>query len=179
MPIRIPDGLPARDTLISEGVRVMSERVAVRQDIRPMRIGLLNLMPNKIRTEVQIARLLGASPLQVEFTLVRVGGHTPKNTPAEHLFSFYHRWEDIRDQKFDGFIITGAPVEKLAFEDVTYWDEMKAIFDWTATNVHSTLNVCCGQWRPSGISIACRNTFSMRKPSVFIATRISTRPPPI
>ena len=144
MPIRIPDGLPARDTLISEGVRVMSERVAVRQDIRPMRIGLLNLMPNKIRTEVQIARLLGASPLQVEFILVRVGGHTPKNTPAEHLFSFYHRWEDIRDQKFDGFIITGAPVEKLAFEDVTYWDEMKAIFDWTATNVHSTLNVCWG-----------------------------------
>ena len=144
MPIRIPDGLPARDTLISEGVRVMSERVAVRQDIRPMRIGLLNLMPNKIRTEVQIARLLGASPLQVEFTLVRVRGNTRKNTPAEHLFSFYHRWEDIRDQKFDGFIITGAPVEKLAFEDVTYWDEMKAIFDWTATNVHSTLNVCWG-----------------------------------
>ena len=128
MPIRIPDGLPARDNLLNEGVRVMTERVAVRQDIRPMRIGLLNLMPNKIRTEPQIARLLGASPLQVEFTLVRVGGHTPKNTSAEHLFSFYNTWEQVKDQKFDGFIITGAPVETLAFEDVTYWNEMKQIF---------------------------------------------------
>ena len=144
MPIRIPDGLPARDNLLNEGVRVMTERVAVRQDIRPMRIGLLNLMPNKIRTELQIARLLGASPLQVEFTLVRVGGHTPKNTSAEHLFSFYNTWEQVKDQKFDGFIITGAPVETLAFEDVTYWNEMKQIFDWTATNVHSTLNICWG-----------------------------------
>lgn len=144
MPIRIPDGLPARDNLLKEGVRVMTERVAVRQDIRPMRIGLLNLMPNKIRTELQIARLLGASPLQVEFTLVRVGGHTPKNTSAEHLFSFYQTWDEIKDQKFDGFIITGAPVETLPFEDVTYWEEMERIFDWTATHVHSTLNICWG-----------------------------------
>lgn len=109
-----------------------------------MRIGLLNLMPNKIRTELQMARLIGASPLQVEFTLVRVGGHTPKNTSAEHLLSFYQTWDEIKDQKFDGFIITGAPVETLDFEDVTYWDEMKEIFDWTATNVHSTLNICWG-----------------------------------
>ena len=109
-----------------------------------MRIGLLNLMPNKIRTELQMARLIGASPLQVEFTLVRVGGHTPKNTSAEHLLSFYQTWDEIKDQKFDGFIITGAPVETLEFEDVTYWDEMKEIFDWTATNVHSTLNICWG-----------------------------------
>lgn len=144
MPIRIPDGLPAREHLLQEGVRVKTERFADRQDIRPMRIGLLNLMPNKIRTELQMARLIGASPLQVEFTLVRVGGHTPKNTSAEHLLSFYQTWDEIKDQKFDGFIITGAPVEALEFEDVTYWDEMKEIFDWTATNVHSTLNICWG-----------------------------------
>ncbi len=122
----------------------MTERVAIRQDIRPMRIGLLNLMPNKIRTELQIARLLGASPLQVEFTLVRVGGHTPKNTSVDHLISFYHTWEAVKDQKFDGFIITGAPIETLPFEEVTYWDEMRQILDWTETNVHSTLNICWG-----------------------------------
>ncbi len=144
MPIRIPDGLPAHDTLIEEGVRVMTEKVAVRQDIRPLKIGLLNLMPNKIKTEVQIARLIGASPLQVELSLVRVGGHQAKNTPVEHLLAFYNTWDEIKDQKFDGFIITGAPVEKLDFEDVTYWDEMKQILDWTATNVHSTLNICWG-----------------------------------
>lgn len=144
MPIRIPDGLPAQETLIEEGVRVMTEKVAIRQDIRPLKIGLLNLMPNKIKTEVQIARLIGASPLQVEFSLVRVGGHQAKNTPVEHLLAFYSTWEEIRDQKFDGFIITGAPVETLDFEEVTYWDEMKAILDWTTTNVHSTLNICWG-----------------------------------
>ena len=144
MPIRIPDGLPAKDHLMAEGVRVMTERVAVRQDIRPMRIGLLNLMPNKIRTELQIARLVGAGPLQSEFTLVRVGGHTPKNTPESHLLSFYHTWDQIRDEKFDGFIITGAPVETLEYEDVTYWKEMEEIFDWTTTNVHSTMNICWG-----------------------------------
>lgn len=122
----------------------MTEQVAIRQDIRPMRIGLLNLMPNKIRTELQIARLVGASPLQVEFTLVRVGGHTPKNTSAEHLLSFYNTWEEVKDQHFDGFIITGAPVETLEFSDVTYWNEIEQILDWTATNVHSTMNICWG-----------------------------------
>ena len=129
MPIKIPDTLPAFDTLVSEGVRVMTETVAIRQDIRPLQIGLLNLMPNKIRTEVQMARLVGATPLQVEFSLVRVGGHKAKNTSEEHLLSFYQTWEEIRDRKFDGFIITGAPVETLPYEDVTYWDEMKAILD--------------------------------------------------
>lgn len=144
MPIKIPDTLPAFDTLVSEGVRVMTETVAIRQDIRPLQIGLLNLMPNKIRTEVQMARLVGASPLQVEFSLVRVGGHKAKNTSEEHLLAFYQTWEEIRHRKFDGFIITGAPVETLDFEEVTYWDEMKQILDWTTTNVHSTLNVCWG-----------------------------------
>jgi homoserine O-succinyltransferase/O-acetyltransferase len=144
MPIKIPDTLPAFDTLVDEGVRVMTETMAVRQDIRPLQIGLLNLMPNKIKTEIQMARLIGATPLQVELSLVRIGGHKAKNTPEEHLLAFYDTWEDIKHRKFDGFVITGAPIETLDFEDVTYWNEMKQIFDWTETNVHSTLNVCWG-----------------------------------
>lgn len=144
MPIKIPDLLPARQTLEAEGVTVMTETAAIRQDIRPLQIGLLNLMPNKIRTELQMARLLGATPLQVELSLVRVGQHMPKNTPEEHLLAFYSTWEEVRDRKFDGFIITGAPIELLDFEEVSYWPEMEQIFDWTVTNVHSTLNVCWG-----------------------------------
>ncbi|MFN7164647.1 MAG: homoserine O-succinyltransferase [Hyphomonas sp.] len=144
MPIRIPDTLPAAETLKREGVAVMRETDAVRQDIRPLQIGLLNLMPNKVRTETQLARLIGASPLQVELTLVRVGGHQPKNTSAEHLISFYRTWEEIRERKFDGFIVTGAPIEQMPFEDVTYWDELAQIFDWTRTNVHSPFYICWG-----------------------------------
>ena len=144
MPIKIPDTLPAFETLVHEGVRVMTETMAIRQDIRPLQIGLLNLMPNKIKTEVQMARLIGASPLQVELSLVRVGGHRAKNTSEDHLLAFYETWEEVRHRKFDGFIITGAPVETLDYEDVTYWNEMKQILDWTETNVHSTLNVCWG-----------------------------------
>ena len=144
MPIRIPDTLPARDVLVREGVSVMSETDAIRQDIRPLQIGLLNLMPNKIRTEAQIARLIGASPLQVELTLIMVGGHKPKNTPEEHLISFYQDWADVRDRKFDGFIITGAPIETLPFEEVGYWDELTEILDWTRTNVHSSFFICWG-----------------------------------
>ncbi|MCR9071584.1 MAG: homoserine O-succinyltransferase [Alphaproteobacteria bacterium] len=144
MPIKIPDDLPARTQLEAEGVMVMDETTAIRQDIRPMRIGLLNLMPNKIRTETQFARLLGASPLQVELTLVKITHHVARNTPSDHIISFYQTWEEIRDQRFDGFIITGAPIEKLEFEEVTYWDEMRRIFDWTQTNVHGCLNICWG-----------------------------------
>jgi homoserine O-succinyltransferase len=144
MPIKIPDTLPAFETLVNEGVRVMTETAAVRQDIRPLQIGLLNLMPNKIKTEIQIARLIGATPLQVELTLVRIGGYRPKNTPEEHLFAFYETWEEVKGRKFDGFIITGAPVETLDYEEVTYWEELKRILDWTTTHVHSTLNVCWG-----------------------------------
>ena len=144
MPIRIPDTLPARDVLVREGVSVMSETDAIRQDIRPLQIGLLNLMPNKIRTEAQIARLIGASPLQVELTLIMVGGHTPKNTPEEHLISFYQDWADVRARKFDGFIVTGAPIETLPFEQVGYWDELTEILDWTRTNVHSSFFICWG-----------------------------------
>ena len=127
MPIRIPDRLPARETLLREGVQVMDETVAIRQDIRPMQIGLLNLMPNKVRTETQFARLVGATPLQVELTLVRIGSHKAKNTPAEHLIAFYNTWEEIRHRRFDGFVITGAPIELIAFEEVSYWKELTAI----------------------------------------------------
>jgi homoserine O-succinyltransferase len=144
MPIKIPDKLPAFDALVNEGVRVMTEAVAIRQDIRPLQIGLLNLMPNKIKTELQMARLLGASPLQVELSLVRIGNHEPKNTSADHLLTFYQTWEKAKHRKFDGFVITGTPVETIPYEDVTYWREMQQIFEWTQTNVHSTMNVCWG-----------------------------------
>ncbi|KCZ52838.1 homoserine O-succinyltransferase [Hyphomonas pacifica] len=144
MPIRIPDGLPARDALVREGVQVLDESIATRQDIRPMQIGLLNLMPNKIETETQIARLVGATPLQVELTLVRIGSHVARNTSEEHLISFYHTWEEVKHRKFDGFIITGAPIEKLPYEEVSYWNELTDIFEWTKTHVHSSFFICWG-----------------------------------
>jgi homoserine O-succinyltransferase/O-acetyltransferase len=142
MPIRIPNELPARRILEQEGVMVMTEATANRQDIRPLRIGLLNLMPNKIKTETQFARLVGASPLQVELSLIKITNHTPKNTSQEHMLAFYESWEDVKDQRFDGLIVTGAPVELLPFEDVTYWEELSRIYAWTQTNVHSTFNIC-------------------------------------
>jgi homoserine O-succinyltransferase/O-acetyltransferase len=144
MPIKIPDDLPARATLDAEGVMVMREADAVRQDIRPLRIGLLNLMPNKIKTETQIARLLGPTPLQVELTLVKMTNHVARNTPSDHIISFYRDWQDISAERFDGFIVTGAPVETLPFEQVTYWDELRRIFDWTQSHVHSCFNICWG-----------------------------------
>jgi homoserine O-succinyltransferase len=142
MPIKIPDDLPARYTLEAEGVTVMRETDAIRQDIRPLRIGLLNLMPHKISTETQLARLIGATPLQVELTLVRIGGHVARNTPADHMDAFYRSWEDISADRFDGFVITGAPVEHLAFEHVGYWDELRRVFDWTQTHVHRSFTIC-------------------------------------
>ena len=144
MPIRIPNDLPARATLEKEGVMLLTESSARRQDIRPLRVGLLNLMPTKIKTETQFARLIGATPLQVELTLVKIASHTPKNTAAEHMLAFYSDWEDVKTQKFDGFIVTGAPIELLDFEDVNYWDELARIFDWTQTHVHSSMNICWG-----------------------------------
>ena len=144
MPIRIPDLLPARKLLEAEGVMVMDERTALRQDIRPMRIALLNLMPDKIRTEAQIARLVGSTPLQVEMTLMRIGSHVPRNTSQAHLLDFYKTWDEVREEKFDGLIITGAPIETLEFQDVTYWDELTQILDWSVTNVHSLFTICWG-----------------------------------
>ncbi len=144
MPIKIPSDLPAYDVLKSEGVMVMSEDHAARQEIRPLRIGLLNLMPKKIQTENQFARLIGATPIQIEFSLIRMSQHKTRNTASEHMASFYRPFSDVRDQKFDGLIITGAPIEHLDFEDVTYWDEIREVFEWTQTNVHSTFGVCWG-----------------------------------
>jgi homoserine O-succinyltransferase/O-acetyltransferase len=144
MPIKIPNDLPARLTLEKEGVMVMTEDSAHRQDIRPLRIGLLNLMPNKIRTETQFARLIGATPLQVDLNLIKMTNHKSKNTSEDHMIAFYSDWESVRDEKYDGLIVTGAPVELLEFEDVTYWDELQRIYDWTQTHVQSTFNICWG-----------------------------------
>ncbi|MCF6326093.1 MAG: homoserine O-succinyltransferase [Devosiaceae bacterium] len=144
MPIRIPNDLPAKKILLDEGIAVMDSTRAQRQDIRPLQIGLLNLMPNKQRTETQFARLIGSTPLQIDLTLVRISDHASKNTSEEYLKSFYQRWEDMRAQKFDGFIITGAPIAHLPFEEVRYWPEMVEIMDWTQTNVHSSMFICWG-----------------------------------
>lgn len=144
MPIRIPNNLPAREVLESENIFVMTEARAESQQIRPLRIGLLNLMPTKITTETQLSRLLGNTPLQVELFLIQVSSHQPKNTPQEHMIAFYHSFEEIMDAYFDGFIITGAPVEKLPFEQVEYWQELCRIMEWTKTHVHSTLHICWG-----------------------------------
>jgi homoserine O-succinyltransferase len=144
MPIKIPSALPAFDVLSREGVMVMSDSAAARQDIRPLRIGLLNLMPKKIQTETQFARLIGATPLQIELTLIRMSEHQSRHTSAEHMEAFYRPFEDVRDEKFDGLIITGAPIEHLPFEEVTYWQELQQVFDWTQSNVMSTFGVCWG-----------------------------------
>ncbi len=123
---------------------VMSEDEAGRQDIRPLRIGLLNLMPKKIQTENQFARLIGATPLQIDLSLIRMSEHQTRNTAAEHMAEFYHPFQEVKDQKFDGLIITGAPIEHLEFNRVTYWDELREVMEWTQTNVHSTFGVCWG-----------------------------------
>jgi homoserine O-succinyltransferase/O-acetyltransferase len=144
MPIKIPARLPAFDVLRNEGVMVLDEELASRQDIRPLRIALLNLMPKKIQTENQFARLIGATPLQIELSLIRMSDHQARNTAAEHMESFYRPFEEMQDEKFDGLIITGAPIEHLEFDEVTYWDELREVMAWTQTNVHSTFGVCWG-----------------------------------
>ncbi|NBO21345.1 MAG: homoserine O-succinyltransferase [Rhodobacteraceae bacterium] len=144
MPITLPSTLPAFDVLQNEGVMVMSPERAARQDIRPLKIGLLNLMPKKIQTENQFARLIGATPLQIDFHLIRMSEHQTKNTAAEHMETFYRPFSEVRGEKFDGLIITGAPIEHLPFDQVTYWDELCQVFDWTQSHVHSTFGVCWG-----------------------------------
>jgi homoserine O-succinyltransferase len=144
MPIKIPNDLPARAILEAEGVMVMPEGRAAKQDIRPLRIGLLNLMPDKIRTETQFARLLGANPLQIEMTLIKMTSHTPKNTSAEHILAFYRDFADVKHEYFDGLVVTGAPIELLDFEKVTYWDELREVFNWTQSHVHSSFYICWG-----------------------------------
>lgn len=144
MPIKIPDKLPAAKILNNENIFVMGESRAVHQDIRPLRIAILNLMPIKMTTETQILRLLGNSPLQVEIDLIHPKTHTSKNTSEEHLITFYKTFDDIKYQKYDGMIITGAPVEQLEFTEVNYWEELQQIMEWKMKNVTSTLHICWG-----------------------------------
>ena len=144
MPITLPETLPAYAVLQDEGVMVMSPERAARQDIRPLKIGLLNLMPKKIQTENQFARLIGATPLQIDLSLIRMTEHQTKNTAAEHMETFYRPFQAVREEKFDGLIITGAPIEHLDFDQVTYWDELREVFDWSRSHVHSTFGVCWG-----------------------------------
>ncbi len=144
MPIKIPNDLPAVKTLNDENIFVMTETRAITQDIRPLKILLLNLMPKKIETETQLSRLLGNSPLQVDLELIHTKSHRSKNTSAEHLFTFYKTFQDVKNRTFDGMIITGAPVEQLEFEEVEYWDELCEIMEWSKTHVHSTFHICWG-----------------------------------
>lgn len=144
MPVNIPRTLPARRTLESENVFVMSETRAGHQDIRPLRIVIANLMPTKVNTETQLLRLLGNTPLQVQVTLLRMGSHESRNTPHEHLAAFYATFDQIRALKFDGLVVTGAPVELLPFEDVDYWSELCELMDWSTEHAFSTLHVCWG-----------------------------------
>ncbi len=144
MPIKIPNLLPATNTLLEENIFVMTETRAITQDIRPLHILMLNLMPKKIVTETQIARLVGNSPLQVELDLLQTASHKSTHTSEEHMLSFYKTFDEVRDKKYDGLIITGAPVEHMEFEDVEYWDELCEIMEWSKTHVTSTLHICWG-----------------------------------
>ena len=144
MPIRIPNDLPAADVLQQENIFVMNQNRAGSQDIRPLEIVLLNLMPTKVVTEPQLSRLLGNTPLQVNLSLMHTTSHRSKNTPQDHLLSFYKDFGDLKHRKFDGMVITGAPVEQLPFEEVDYWQELCQIMQWSKTNVHSTLHICWG-----------------------------------
>ncbi len=144
MPIKIPNKLPATKTLTEENIFVITETRALTQDIRPLKIAILNLMPTKIETETQLARLLGNTPLQVELTLLNTGSYKSKNINEEHMLSFYKTFDEVKDETFDGMVITGAPVELMPFEEVIYWDELCRIFEWTKTNVTSTFHICWG-----------------------------------
>lgn len=144
MPIRVQNDLPVKEILEQENIFVMDEHRATHQDIRPIKIGLLNLMPLKEETELQILRSLSNTPLQVDVSFIMVSGHVSKNTPTSHLNKFYHKFEEVKDRKFDGFIITGTPVEHMPFEDVDYWEEITEIMEWSKTHVTSTLHLCWG-----------------------------------
>lgn len=144
MPIRIPNDLPATEVLKQENIFVMTHTRAVTQDIRPLEIMVLNLMPTKIVTETQLTRLLGNTPLQVHLELMHTSSHRPKNVAQEHLLTFYKTFDEIKDRKFDGMVITGAPVELMDFEDVDYWEELCQIMEWSKTHVHSTFHICWG-----------------------------------
>ena len=144
MPIKIPNQLPATSVLTSENIFVMTETRAVTQDIRPLQILLLNLMPTKVETETQLARVLGNTPIQIELELIAPRGHVSKNTSQAHMLAFYKSFDEVRERTFDGLVITGAPVEHLPFEEVDYWPELCEIMEWSKTHVHSTLHICWG-----------------------------------
>lgn len=144
MPIQIPNDLPAASTLLQENIFVMTQNRASTQDIRPLEIVLLNLMPTKIATETQFTRLLGNTPLQVRLELMHTTSHKAKNVSQDHLLNFYKSFDELKDRKFDGMVITGAPVEHMDFEDVDYWDELCRIMEWSKTHVHSTIHICWG-----------------------------------
>ena len=144
MPIKIPNALPATETLERENIFVITESRAISQDIRPLEILVLNLMPTKVVTETQLARVLGNTPLQVELELLQVKSHESKNVSQDHMLAFYKTFDEIRDRKFDGMVITGAPVEQMPFEQVDYWDELCMIMEWSKTHVHSTFHICWG-----------------------------------
>ena len=144
MPVNLPANLPAVETFRAENIFVITENRARAQDIRPLEIAIVNLMPTKIETETQLLRLLSNSPLQIEVALVQIGGHVPKNTSKEHLEAFYQTFDDIKTRHFDGLIITGAPVEILPFNQVDYWDELCTVMEWSKTRVYSTMHICWG-----------------------------------
>ena len=157
MPVRIPNDLPARKTLAEENIFVMTKERALHQDIRPLRIAVLNLMPTKIVTETQILRLLGNTPIQIDITFIRMDTHESRHTPAAHLDEFYESLDQVLHERFDGLVITGAPVETLPFEEVDYWPELVRLMDWSRTNVWSTLHIC---W---GVQAALYHHFGVRK----------------
>lgn len=162
MPIKIPNSLPATNILLEENIFVMTETRAITQDIRPLHILMLNLMPTKIVTETQIARLIGNTPLQVELELLHTATHKAKHTSPEHLLAFYKTFDEVKHRKYDGLIITGAPVEQLEFEEVEYWDELCSIMEWSKTNVTSTFHICWGL-RPGFIITTVSKNILLRK----------------
>ena len=163
MPIKIPNDLPAVKTLLDENIFVMTETRAITQDIRPLKLLLLNLMPMKVDTETQLSRLLGNSPLQVELELMQTRTHVSKNTPQAHMLAFYQTFDQVKDRNFDGMVITGAPVEQLPFEEVEYWEELCEIMEWSKTHVHSTFHICWGARRPYIIISASPNTLCRKR----------------
>ena len=178
MPVKVPSSLPAVETLRSENIFVIDEQRATRQDIRPLKIAILNLMPLKIMTETDLLRLLSNSPLQIELDLLDIDGHESKNTPKEHIDMFYKRFDDIKNENYDGFIITGAPVEKVDFNEVDYWDNLTEIFDWAKRHVTSTLYICwaalAGLYHHYGIP---KHLLSRKLSGVFACTALDQNNP--
>ena len=178
MPIRIPDNLPAFATLESENIFVIPDDRAEHQDIRALKIAILNLMPNKIATETQLLRLLSNTPLHVTIDLLQMSSHTPKNTPQEHMLKFYKTFAEVKRNRYDGLIITGAPVEQLEFEDVDYWEELCEVFEWSKTNVYSTIHICWGAQAGLYYHYGVRKELLPQKASgVFLHKNIAQRHP--